>query len=173
MSAQNKYLKIAVIGIPALMFATSLPLDSFSYQYIAIETPKSYALLLGGAFAFLGGGLFESMVWSANPIAAFAVIRFFIESRSTLDAGPSSERAIPKTKPYSYWLSALAAGIALSFSLWNEVLAAESGSLGKILALHTGYWLWAGGFTLLSLGINVYHFQFLRQNSVIQKPELR
>ncbi|TKC65203.1 hypothetical protein FBD94_01195 [Pedobacter hiemivivus] len=158
-SNQKKYLRLTIVLFPALVFAISLTQDGFSYQYIDVERPKSYSLLLMGGIAFIGGGLFETLIWIANPIALIAIIRFLIESSAVVKTEAILKTAIPKPKPSSYWLSALAAVIAWSFSLWNEVLAAESGSMGEILSLEPGYWLWVSSFTMLTIGINYFHFQ--------------
>lgn len=144
--------------LTVLFFAVSLPLNGFSYQYIDVETPKGYSLLLMGGLAFIGGGLFETLIWTANPIALIAIICFLKESSTIIKIHPVLKTVIPKPKLRSYWLSALAAAIAWSFSLWNEVLAAESGSMGKIVSLGSGYWLWVSSFTILAIGI--YYFPF-------------
>lgn len=158
MTFSQKLLRLAIVLVPLSVFTVSLFFDGFSYQYIQVETPKGYMLLLMGGTAFIGGGLFETIIWLANPIALFAVIRFLMENRTQAKTDPILNKPVPKLKPKSGWLSALAAGIALSFSLWDEVLAAESGSMGKILALHTGYWLWALSFSLFAIGVTFYNF---------------
>ena len=164
MTSSQKLLRLTIVLIPLLVFSTALFFDGFSYQYIQIETIDSYMLLLMGGLAFIGGGLFETMVWLANPIALFAVIRSLKENRIRPKIDPVLNKPVPKLKFKSGWLSALAAGIALSFSLWNEVLAAESGSTGRILALHTGYWLWASSFGLSAIGINYYHYRYKKDD---------
>lgn len=158
-SNQNKHLRLAIVLLPLLIFLTSLTQDGFSYQYIEVEMQKSYLLLLVGGMAFIGGGLFETLIWLANPIALVAMIHFLSESNTVVKIEPVLKTVIPKPEPRSYWLSALAAVIAWSFSFWNEVLASESGKMGEILSLEPGYWLWVSSFTILALGINYYHFQ--------------
>lgn len=160
MNSSQKFLRFAIALIPLLIFSASLFFKAFSYQYIQVETTEGYMLLLMGGMAFIGGGLFETMVWLANPIALFALVRFLKENRIRAKLDPALNKPVPRLKSRSGWLSALAAGIALSFSLWNEVLAAESGSTGKILALHAGYWLWASSFILFTIGSNYYLYRY-------------
>jgi hypothetical protein len=159
MTSNHKYLRLAIVLIPTMVFIVSLPQNAFSYQYLGVEMTQSYMLLLMGGTALIGGGLFESLIWMANPIAIIAAFRFLEESSTVVKIEPVLKTAIPKPKPSSYWLSALAAAIAWSFSLWNEVLASEAGSMGKILSLELGYWLWVSSFSLLAVGINYYHFR--------------
>ncbi|RZK66567.1 MAG: hypothetical protein EOO85_26670 [Pedobacter sp.] len=160
MSSNQKYLRQAIVVFPALLFIVSLTQKAFSYQYHQVEVTDSLLLLLMGATAWIGGGLFESFVWLANPIAFIAFIRFLRESSTEIKIEPVLQVAVPKGKANSWRLSLLAAAIAWSFSLWKEVLAAESGSMGKILSLEPGYWLWVSSFTLLTIGTNYYHFLF-------------
>ncbi len=61
-SNQNKHLRLAIVLLPLLIFLTSLTQDGFSYQYIEVEMQKSYLLLLVGGMAFIGGGLFETLI---------------------------------------------------------------------------------------------------------------
>lgn len=83
-------------------------------------------LLLMGGTAFIGGGMLETMIWLANPIALFAIIRFLLENKTQGKIDPILNQPIPKLQCKSGWNSILAAGLSLSFSLWDEVLAAES-----------------------------------------------
>ena len=159
MSSNHKYLRLSVVLLPALVFTASLTQKAFSYQYIQVEVTDGLLLLLMGGIAWIGGGLLETLVWMANPIALIALIRFFRESSSLVKIEPVLKTVIPNPRPRSYWISAIAAAIAWSFSLWNEVLAAESGSMGEILSLEPGYWLWVSSFTLLAIGINYFRFR--------------
>lgn len=52
--------------------------------------------------------------------------------------------------------------LALMFSTWNEILGAESGSMGKIISLEVGYYLWLTSIGVLTIGTN-YYFLKLRQ----------
>lgn len=160
MTSSQKSIRLAVILVPLVFFISSLFFNSFSNQYIQVESPKSYMLLLMGGTAFMGGGLFETLIWAANPIALFAMIRFLKEHSTRAQIDPILDKLVPKLKFTSGWLSVLAAGIALSFSLWKEVLAAESGSMGKILSFHPGYWLWASSLGLFTIGANYYHYRY-------------
>ena len=164
MTLSPKFLRAVIILVPLIVFIAALMLDGFSYQYTEIVTPKGYMLLLMGGISFVGGGLFETIIWLANPIALFAVIRFLREHRIRVTIDPILNTTVPKPPSQSGWLSALAAVISLSFSLWDEVLAAESGSMGKILGLHTGYWLWTLSFSIFAIGVTFYNFRYKRDD---------
>ncbi|WP_421939905.1 hypothetical protein [Pedobacter sp.] len=156
---KKNYIRIGILSISILIFLLSLTQDAFSYQYIKKEVVQGYMLLLMGGLAIFGGGLFEWIVWLANPIALSAIIFFIKETNSIVKV----DHILPKPmyKPnFSQWLSLIAVIIAWSFSLWKEVLAAESGSMGKILSLDPGYWLWVTSLTMLATGINTYNILY-------------
>lgn len=160
MTTSQKFLRLTIVIIPITVFCLSLFFKALSYQYIQIETPKGYELLLMGGIAILGGGMLETMIWMANPIALFAIIRFLRENRTQVKIDSVLNKPVPKLKRKSKWFSLLATAIAISFSRWNEVLAAESGSKGKILTFHTGYWLWMSSFALFTMGVIFFNFRY-------------
>ncbi|MEO8532223.1 MAG: hypothetical protein ABI441_00665 [Flavobacterium sp.] len=92
-----------------------------------------------GSIAALGGGLDEQIVWFANPLAFFAMILFAINYRIT--------------KILSLFLSLLSLVLAVSFFFWKEILAAESGSMAKIISFGLGYYLWVLSILILTIGI--------------------
>lgn len=64
---------------------------------------------------------------------------------------------IIQNKKKSIYYSALATIIALSFTTWKEILAAEDGRVAKIETLNIGYWLWVIALTILTIG-TIYYF---------------
>ncbi|MBL0065623.1 MAG: hypothetical protein IPP38_11555 [Bacteroidetes bacterium] len=93
-----------------------------------------------GGLAILGGGLLEWLIWLANPVYIFALI-FFYKSNKT-----------------SKLVSIIATILALSFTTWKEILAAENGRTATIESLNLGYWLWVLSLTLLSIR-TIYYFR--------------
>lgn len=79
------------------------------------------AFLLGGVGLFSGGA---SLTWLANPMLIAA---WFTYKRRL------------KT---SMWFSVVATLLALSFLLFDSVLANENGQAQQIISYRIGYWLW-------------------------------
>jgi hypothetical protein len=92
-----------------------------------------------GSTAFMGGGLFEQIIWLANALSLFAMVYLFKNNR----------RAI--------LLRLTASFLAISFSFWREMLGAESGSMAKIVSLELGYYLWLSSILILTIGILIYY----------------
>ena len=46
--------------------------------------------------------------------------------------------------------------LAVSFSSWNSLLGAESGTQAKILSLEFGYYLWILSMLILTIGTYYY-----------------
>lgn len=122
--------------ISLLIFILSLCFTAFKVEDIGeIKNYKSFEVFLIGPISFLGGGIFEFLVWTAN-------IWFFIS-------------VICCYKKYS--LLSLIFGLiaivpAVSFFYWKEILAAENGRMGKIYSLETGYFLWVVSIIFLIVG---------------------
>lgn len=157
MTSNQKKLRIGVVLFPALIFCVSLTQDAIVYEYQGKQTHSSISVFLMGCTAILGGGILEWFTWLANPIALVSCIRFLKETNSQIRIEPVLRIPISNPKPSSHWMSLISAAIAWSFSCWNEILAAESGSTGQILSFESGYWLWVSSFTALSIGINIYY----------------
>jgi hypothetical protein len=157
MTFSQKRIRLGVVLLPALLFCVSLTQNAFIYEYQGKQVPSSISIFLMGGFAILGGGGLEWLTWLANPIAIVSCIRFLNETNPQIKIEPILRIPIPNPKPISHWLSLIAAAIAWSFSFWNEILAAESGSTGQILGLEYGYWLWVSSLTALSVSINIYY----------------
>ncbi|MDQ8004952.1 MAG: hypothetical protein REI64_09150 [Pedobacter sp.] len=152
------YLRLFVVLLPLLLFLISLTQVAFTNEGTdEIAVNQSYLVLLGGPFIILGGATFEWLTWMANPLALCAIILFLTTTRAKKLSSPTF---IPND--WIFILSIGATVTAWQFSLWKEVMKSESGSMGDILSLNAGYWLWAISILLLALGIIVY-FIFLRK----------
>jgi hypothetical protein len=154
MVSNRKKLRIVTLLLPAIPFLISLTQDAITYQYQGVQKHSGISIFAMGSTAILGGGLLEWLTWLANPIALVAWINFLKESKPV----NKMESIIRRSKPKSPWISLIAVAIALSFRFWKEILAAESGSTGRIYSFEAGYWLWICSITLLCICINLYHF---------------
>lgn len=161
-SNQNKF-RIITVVLPTIIFFISLTQDAFIYEYQGVQTYSAITIFLMGGTAILGGGVLEWFTWLANPIAIVACVRFLKETNPVIRIEPVLKTIIPNPKPISHWLSLLATLIAWSFSLWKEILAAESGTTGQIYSFEAGYWLWASSITTLCICINLYNFSIRRE----------
>jgi hypothetical protein len=119
-------LKNKVVLLNLLIFIISLFFNAFKVEDMdEIKDYTSIEVFLSGPISFLGGGLFEFLVWTAN-------IWFF-----------TSILCIYRT----YYLASILTGcigfcISGSFLFWKEILAAENGRMGEIYSLEVGYYLW-------------------------------
>jgi hypothetical protein len=119
-----------------LIFIVSLCFTAFKVEDMGeIKDYKSFEALLIGPISFLGGGLFEFLVWTANIWFFISVIFCYKKKFST-----------------SLILATIAFLIAGTFFFWKEILAAENGRMGRIYSLETGYFLWIASITFLIVG---------------------
>lgn len=143
----SKEIKIITIGLSLLIFCVSLTQNAQIVNYNdEIRVSSSLDYFLAGGFAFIGGGLFETIIWLANPLSLFA-IKYF-----------------RKNDPDAVWLSLLASGLVISFSFWKEVLGAESGAMAKIISFELGYYLWLSSILVLTIGILINHRITLKES---------
>lgn len=150
MTKDNKLLKVKTyfLIISLTVFILSLTQTALTYNdFDGQKTHSSFALLLMGGLAILGGGTLEWLTWLANPIYFSALILFY------------------KSDKKSIKLSILATIIALSFISWKEILAAESGRTAAIERLNAGYWLWTFSQIILSIG-TIYYFTQLNNKNI-------
>ncbi|MFM2306012.1 MAG: hypothetical protein RLZZ367_681 [Bacteroidota bacterium] len=123
-----------------ILYLLSLTGPAISYSYNGtIHTLSAIEVFLVGGIAFIGGGMYESFIWLANPIGLLTVPWFIYNKRNAMVS------------------SFTATIIALSYSLRGKVLAAENGSVGYITSLGWGYWLWALSFVVLAAGVTYYY----------------
>ncbi|MGE8512708.1 MAG: hypothetical protein ACN6N7_08410 [Chryseobacterium culicis] len=126
--------RIAFISV--FIFVLSLCFTAFKVEDMGeIKDYKSFEAFLIGPISFLGGGVFEFLVWTANGWFFIAVILCY--KRSFL---------------LSITLGIIAFLTAGSFFFWKEILAAENGRMGKIHSLETGYFLWITSILCLTIG---------------------
>ena len=140
-------IKINVLLISLTVFIVSLTQTALTYNDLdGQKTHSSLSLLFMGGLAILGGGLLEWFIWLANPLYFLGLI-LFIKSNKT-----------------SKKVSIAAAILALSFTTWKEILAAENGRTASIERLNLGYWLWTLSLTILTIGA-FYYFRRLDNNN--------
>ena len=149
MTLDNKINKIKtyVSLISLTVFIVSLTQTALTYNdFDGQKIHSSLSLLFMGGLAILGGGLLEWFIWLANPLYVLALIFFF------------------KSNKTSRVVSIVATFLALSFTTWKEILAAENGRTATIESLNLGYWLWVLSLTILSIG-TIYYFRQLDNNN--------
>jgi hypothetical protein len=140
-------IKTYVSLISLTVFIVSLTQSALTYNdFDGQKIHSSLSLLFMGGLAILGGGLLEWFIWLANPLYILALIFFF------------------KSNKTSRVLSIVATLLALSFTTWKEILAAENGRTATIESLNLGYWLWVLSLTILSIG-TIYYFRQLDKNN--------
>ena len=100
----------------------------FGFMFIK----NTIAHWLVGGISFLGGGIPETFVWSAN--FWYLLSLFFTKNKKYKEA---------------IIFSIIATLISISFMLWKEVLWSESGSTASILSLEIGYFLWVISMIIL------------------------
>lgn len=126
-------LKNILTLISLLTFIVSLFFAAFTViESRGIRDYSSFELLLIGAISFLGGGILECFIWSANiwffvSIACFFFKKFFASSITGI----------------------IALLISGSFLFWNSVLVSESGREATIYSLEIGYFLWLASILFL------------------------
>ena len=140
-------IKTYILLISLTVFIVSLTQTALTYNdFDGQKTHSSLSLLFMGGLAILGGGLLEWFIWLANPLYVLALIFFY------------------KSKKTSIVVSIIATILAISFTTWNEILAAENGRTATIESLNLGYWLWVLSLALLSIG-TIYYFIQLDKNN--------
>ena len=134
-----------------LVFIISLFFNAITVSdYNGIIKYNAGELLLSGFFAFFGGGIFETIIWSANPLFLKSII---------------ISRKYPQV---AILFSTLSFGLSLSFLFWKEILVSESGRTGKIIEFNFGYWIWIMSILLLNL-YNIYSIIIGTKNKTLFK----
>lgn len=119
-------LKNKLIFISLLIFIASFFFDAFKVEDMGkIKNYTSWEVFLIGPISFLGGGIFEFFIWTAN-------IGFFVSTLYVFR---------------EHYLISIISGliaflIAGSFTFYKEILASENGRMAEITSLNTGYFLW-------------------------------
>jgi hypothetical protein len=119
-------------------FVYSLFFDAFSYEYNSIQTVSSVSVFCMGTIAILGGGFLEWFIWLANPLWLISAFLLLVDKRV------ATKIAFAGTI------------LSLLFVAMGSVLAAESGTRGKIVSLGAGYCLWVLSLSILTVGCYLY-----------------
>lgn len=142
---ESREIKFTTIGLSLLVFAISLTQNALVVNYNnEIKTASSLEYLFIGSIAFMGGGLLEEIIWLASPLCLLAIV-FMIKD---------DKRAV--------LVSLIASALAISFSFWNEILGAESGTMAKIVSFELGYYLWLASILILTIGILIHYKMTLK-----------
>lgn len=142
---ESREIKFTTIGLSLLVFAISLTQNALVVNYNnEIKTSSSLEYLFIGSVAFMGGGLLEEIIWLASPLCLLAIV-FMIKD---------DKRAV--------LVSLIASALAISFSFWNEILGAESGTMAKIVSFELGYYLWLASILILTIGIFIHYKMILK-----------
>ncbi|MFH7002880.1 hypothetical protein [Flavobacterium bizetiae] len=142
---ESREIKFTTIGLSLLVFAISLTQNALVVNYNnEIKTASSLEYLFIGSIAFMGGGLLEEIIWLASPLCLLAIVLMIKDDK----------RAV--------LVSLIASALAISFSFWNEILGAESGTMAKIVSFELGYYLWLSSILILTIGILIHYKMTLK-----------
>ena len=135
----SKRIKILIVVLSLGLLILSLTQHAIITNFNdEVKIGASIDYFLMGAISFLGGGLFEEIIWLANPLSLWAIILLFKNDRNAI------------------LLSFLALGLSVSFFFWTEILGSESGSMARIISFELGYYLWVSSILVLTIGIWFY-----------------
>jgi len=147
-------IKICILFVSVTIFLASLTQTALTYNdHEGLKTHSALSLLFMGAFAILGGGLLEWLIWLANPLYLLALILLLRPNKTSRN------------------VSMMATMLALSFVTWQRILASESGSTAAIKSLNTGYWLWMMSLMTLTVGTFYYFRQLDKFNKAHGKSK--
>lgn len=129
-------LEFKFIALWSVLFVLSLFLPAITYKdYEGINSMSGFEMFFMGLFAILGGGLFEWIIWLANPLSILSVILFFQKQRAALIT------------------SKIALFLVLIFITWRNLLVSENGRTAEIMHKNSGYWVWLVSIFFLAIGI--------------------
>ncbi len=133
--------KVYILAISIVIYCVSFSFDAITYNdFDGQKTHSSFSLLIMGGLAILGGGLFEWLVWLANPLYLLGLMY------------------LVKVQKVSRIFSLISFILGLSFFNWTEILAAENGRTASIESFNMGYWLWILSLLVLAVGSFYYFF---------------
>lgn len=146
----KKEIKSPQFWLTVLSIALYLLSMFFTPFYVA--NPKadiysnSFFMLLSGWMAVLGGGLFLTLIWLANPLYIFGTFLVLNKEKFAV---------IPVT------LSLL---LAIYFTTLDSVMDGESGKTTAITKLGAGFYLWISSFiTMVVVGVMLFRNEKLRK----------
>ena len=133
--------------IPLFIFFISLFFKAFKVVDLGkITDYKSGLILLFGAISFLGGGILEFFIWTANLWFLLAILFLY-----------------KKEYFIAILFGLLASAISLSFISWKEILVSENGRMGEKYSLEIGYFLWL--FSILFTTISSIYLKITVKNN--------
>lgn len=142
----KKEIKSPQVWLTVLSIALYILSMFFTPFYVA--NPKadiysnSFFILLSGWMAVLGGGLFLTLIWLANPLYIFGTFLVLNKEKFAV---------IPVT------LSLL---LAIYFTTLDSVMDGESGKTTAISKLGAGFYLWISSFiTMFFAGVLLFRRQ--------------
>ncbi len=127
------------------VLSIALYILSMFFTPFYVASPKadiysnSFFILLSGWMAVLGGGLFLTLIWLANPLYIFGAFLVLNKEKFAV---------IPVT------LSLL---LAIYFTTLDSVMDGESGKTTAITELGAGFYLWISSFiTMFVVGVYLF-----------------
>jgi hypothetical protein len=135
---KQSLLKTLTITISLALYIYSFTFEAFSYNYQGINSMSSLEAFLMGSIVVLGGGTHEWVIWLANPLFFIAILCLIFHKKKAL------------------YFASVSILLSLSFLSSNSILAAESGTRGKILSIKSGYYIWLSSIVILTIGIYLY-----------------
>ena len=146
----KKEIKSPQVWLTILSIALYILSMFFTPFYVA--NPKadiysnSFYMLLLGWMAVLGGGLFLTLIWLANPLYIFGTFLVLNKEKFAV---------IPVT------LSLL---LAIYFTTLDSVMDGESGKTTAITQLGAGFYLWISSFiTIFFAGVSIFRNEKLNK----------
>ena len=144
------FLKTIIIGVSLGLFILSLTQDAFiTFHNGNKESHPGLLCFLAGMLAILGGGLYEWIIWWANPLCIISIYYLLCDNRKAIIAGITA-----------FCLAGL-------FVSWDEALGSESGSMAAIISFESGYFLWLASIVVLNAGTIYYFFKFPPNTEII------
>ena len=117
------------------LYVISLFLTAFTYNDSSADNKlhitKGFEAFIMGSMAALGGGMFEWIVWMANPFFFFSII--------LLNEGK---------KIFAFFSSLTAILLGILFTQLQDVLVSESGQTEEIQSRGAGYYIWLSVFVI-------------------------
>ena len=146
----KKEIKRPQVWLTVLSIALYILSMFFTPFYVA--NPKadiysnSFYMLLLGWMAVLGGGLFLTLIWLANPLYIFG--GFLVLNKEKYAVVPVTAALL----------------LALYFTTLDSVMDGESGKTTSITELGAGFYLWISSFiTMVVVGVMLFRNEKLRK----------
>jgi len=141
------YQKTVIVSI--VIFGISLTQDAVTvYDYDREEPLHSLIFFIGGAFAILGGGPAEWIIWMANPLYILSIYLLL------------------KNDGFAKKTSFIAALLGILFFLFSNsqgVLTNENGNYAPVTVYKLGYILWLISLLLVCI-LTFIHFSKLKKS---------